>query len=140
MKKEREKRAPALRRDPLYKSRKGAKHRRRVQTAKIATGTIFAAFFAILFLMPIILTITNSFMSASEIAANYGTVFATDANGGKVYISEKVNLKFIPPVQHGSFQEPGVSAEILEFRDTGGAHRGVPAAGGLLRLLRLCQI
>ncbi len=35
-------------------------------------------------------------MSASEIAANYGTVFATDANGGKVYISEKVNLKFIP--------------------------------------------
>ncbi len=96
MKKERKKRAPALRRDPLYKSRKGAKHRRRVQTAKIATGTIFAAFFAILFLMPIILTITNSFMSASEIAANYGTVFATDANGGKVYISEKVNLKFIP--------------------------------------------
>lgn len=96
MRKEREKRAPAPRRDPVYKDRQGAKHRRRVQIAKIAAGTLFAAFFAFLFLMPIVLTITNSFMSASEIAANYGTVFATDANGGKVYISEKVNLKFIP--------------------------------------------
>lgn len=67
-----------------------------MQTAKIALATVVAAFFAILFLMPIVLTITNSFMSASEISANYGTVFATDANGGKVYIAERVNLKFIP--------------------------------------------
>lgn len=52
--------------------------------------------FAILFLMPIVLTITNSFMSSSEISANYGSVFATNDKGGKVYISEKVNLKFIP--------------------------------------------
>lgn len=42
------------------------------------------------------LTITNSFMASSEISANYGSVFATNSNGGKVYISEKVNLKFIP--------------------------------------------
>ncbi|HKM34123.1 MAG TPA: carbohydrate ABC transporter permease [Lachnospiraceae bacterium] len=55
-----------------------------------------AAAFAIMFLLPIILTITNSFMSSSEISANYGSVFATDEKGGKVYISEKVNLKFIP--------------------------------------------
>lgn len=66
------------------------------QTGKIALATLVAAAFAFLFLMPIVLTITNSFMSASEISANYGSVFATDANGGKVYISEKVNLKFIP--------------------------------------------
>ena len=66
------------------------------KTAKIAMATIIAASFAILFLMPIVLTITNSFMSSSEISANYGTVFATNANGGKVFISEKVNLKFIP--------------------------------------------
>ena len=66
------------------------------KTAKIAMATIKAASFAILFLMPIVLTITNSFMSSSEISANYGTVFATNANGGKVFISEKVNLKFIP--------------------------------------------
>ena len=64
--------------------------------AKIALATMVAAAFALLFLTPIVLTITNSFMSASEISSNYGTVFAVDANGGKVYISEKVNLKFIP--------------------------------------------
>ena len=63
---------------------------------KIAIATLIAAFFAILFLMPIVLTITNSFMAASEISANYGTVFATTDTGGKVYIAEKVNLKFIP--------------------------------------------
>lgn len=66
--------------------------------AKITLATAVAAFFAVLFLAPIVLTITNSFMSASEISSNYGSVFATNANGGKVYISEKVNLKFIPDV------------------------------------------
>jgi multiple sugar transport system permease protein len=59
-------------------------------------ATLIAAGFAVLFLMPIVLTITNSFMSASEISANYGTVFATTDTGGKVYIAERVNLKFIP--------------------------------------------
>ncbi|MBQ8231584.1 MAG: carbohydrate ABC transporter permease [Lachnospiraceae bacterium] len=59
-------------------------------------ATAIAACFAILFLLPIILTITNSFMSATELSANYGPVFATTSTGGKVYISEKVNLKFIP--------------------------------------------
>jgi multiple sugar transport system permease protein len=46
--------------------------------------------------MPTFLTITNSFMAASEISANYGQVFATSDSGGKVFISKKVNLKFIP--------------------------------------------
>ncbi len=59
-------------------------------------ATVIAAFFAILFLMPIVLTITNSFMSSSEISSNYGQVFSTSDTGGKTYISEKVNLKFIP--------------------------------------------
>ena len=63
---------------------------------KIAVATFIAAGFAILFLMPIVLTISNSFMSSSEISANYGSVFAVNENGGKVYIAEKVNLKFIP--------------------------------------------
>ncbi|MDR2546280.1 MAG: carbohydrate ABC transporter permease [Lachnospiraceae bacterium] len=58
--------------------------------------TTVAVFFAFLFLMPIFLTITNSFMSASEISANYGQVFATSDSGGRVFISERVNLKFIP--------------------------------------------
>ncbi|MBQ7680412.1 MAG: carbohydrate ABC transporter permease [Butyrivibrio sp.] len=46
--------------------------------------------------MPIILTITNSFMSTSEINANYGMVFATTESGSKVFISKTVNLKLIP--------------------------------------------
>ena len=63
---------------------------------RISLATLAAACFAVLFLMPIVLTVTNSFMSASEINANYGQVFATTDTGGKVYISEQVNLKFIP--------------------------------------------
>ena len=58
--------------------------------------TVIATTFAILFLLPTVLTITNSFMSQSEIAANYGKIFATDDNGGKVFVSETVNLKFVP--------------------------------------------
>lgn len=73
-----------------------ARKKKIIRTAKIALATLVAASFAILFLMPIILTITNSFMAASEISSNYGSVFATTETGGKVYISEKVNLKFIP--------------------------------------------
>ncbi len=87
---------PAQWEDLAARDREAAKRRKRVQTAKIGLATLVAAFFAILFLMPIVLTITNSFMAASEISANYGSVFATDANGGKVYIAERVNLKFIP--------------------------------------------
>ncbi len=73
-----------------------AKRKKAASWVKITLATIVAACFAVLFLMPIILTISNSFMSASEISANYGSVFATTETGGKVYISEKVNLKFIP--------------------------------------------
>ncbi|MBR1853497.1 MAG: carbohydrate ABC transporter permease [Lachnospiraceae bacterium] len=62
----------------------------------IAFATLVAAAFAILFLMPIVLTISNSFMSSAEISSNYGSVFAVNQNGGKVFIAEKVNLKFIP--------------------------------------------
>ena len=80
----------------------GRKGRKRIQKkkvfeiAKITLATTIALLFAILFLTPIILTITNSFMASSEISSNYGSVFATNSSGGKVYISEKVNLKFIP--------------------------------------------
>jgi len=74
-----------------------AKLRRKTWSGfKILMATLFAAAFAILFLAPIVLTITNSFMSATEISANYGSIFATTDTGGKVYVSERVNLKFIP--------------------------------------------
>lgn len=58
--------------------------------------TTIATIFAILFLLPTVLTITNSFMSQSEISANYGKIFETTDSGGKVYVSETVNLKFVP--------------------------------------------
>lgn len=61
-----------------------------------AAMTLFAAAAAIIFLMPTVLTIANSFMSSSEISANYGAVFSTNESGGRTYISEKINLKFIP--------------------------------------------
>lgn len=59
--------------------------------------TLLAAFFALWFLMPTVLTITNSFMTQSEISANYGKVFANvSGSDGKAYIADQVNLKFIP--------------------------------------------
>jgi len=75
-----------------------AARRRHVTLAKIMLATTVAVFFAVLFLMPTFLTITNSFMSQSEISANYGQVFQTTDTGGKVFISERVNLKFIPDI------------------------------------------
>ena len=45
------------------------------------------------FVLPTVLTITNSFMSESEIQSNYGMIFSTTTGG---YVSETVNLKFIP--------------------------------------------
>ena len=57
--------------------------------------TLVSALFALSFLMPTVLTISNSFMSQSEINANYGAVFSA-ATEGHTYISETVNLKFIP--------------------------------------------
>lgn len=80
--------------DKQVKTKKKIRDTRRF--VKICLGTMSAGCFAVLFLMPIVLTITNSFMAASEISANYGQVFATSDTGGKVYISERVNLKFIP--------------------------------------------
>ncbi|MBQ7922177.1 MAG: carbohydrate ABC transporter permease [Clostridia bacterium] len=55
--------------------------------------------FAVLFLFPTVFTVTNSFMSATEISANYGKIFTglgVSGDGGRVYIGEKVNLQLIP--------------------------------------------
>lgn len=45
--------------------------------------------------MPIVLTLTNSFMAQSEIAASYGKIFTSVTTAG-TYVSDKVNLKLIP--------------------------------------------
>lgn len=57
---------------------------------------ILVAAAAVVFLMPTVLTVTNSFMSTTEISANYGQIFSNASADSKTYISEKVNLKFIP--------------------------------------------
>ena len=69
------------------------KIKNKIRTIVIA---VILAIFALFFLAPVILTIANSFMSASEISSNYGQVFATNSTGGKEYIAETVNLKLIP--------------------------------------------
>ena len=70
--------------------------RRKAERRQTVRRTFAAVFFAFLFLMPTVLTFTNSFMTASEINANYGAIFAQNNSGGKVYVAETVNLKFIP--------------------------------------------
>lgn len=82
-----------------------SKYKRRALALKILF-TALAAIMAIGFLTPIVLTMTNSFMTQDEITANYGVVFgageseSTDAMGNQKavtkYISQTVNLKFIP--------------------------------------------
>ena len=58
--------------------------------------TILAILFAFLFVMPTLLTITNSFMTQSEITANYGQIFQNASSGAKSFIAKTINLKFIP--------------------------------------------
>ena len=63
---------------------------------QIGVRFLIALIFAIFFILPTILTICNSFMTETEITANYGKVFETGETGSTKFISEKVNLKFIP--------------------------------------------
>ncbi|MBO7148854.1 MAG: carbohydrate ABC transporter permease [Clostridia bacterium] len=52
---------------------------------------------AVVVITPIILTITNAFMSSSEISSNYGQVFSSlTSKEGSTFISDTVNLKLIP--------------------------------------------
>ena len=82
--------------EPDYRRYDAISDRKRAESRQTFRRTVAAVFFAFLFLMPTVLTFTNSFMTSSEISANYGSIFATNTSGGKVYVSETVNLKFIP--------------------------------------------
>ena len=64
----------------------------------VATALTFAFFFVvcIAFVLPTVLTFTNSLMSKSEIAANYGQIFDSVAGDAKTYVSGQTNLKLIP--------------------------------------------
>lgn len=71
--------------------------KRKIHSAVRKTvATAFLLAVAVIFLMPIILTIMNSFMSSSEISSNYGMIFQTSESGGKIFVSDVVNLKLIP--------------------------------------------
>lgn len=79
---------------------------------------VIVGFFALLFLMPTVLTITNSFMATSEISANYGQIFSNASSDAKTFISEKVNLKFIPDmVSFGQYKTAFITspAYLLKF-------------------------
>lgn len=71
-------------------------HFRIRQNIIIGIIVLFMAVTAVVFMMPTILTVTNSLMSGSEISANYGKIFGNVGSGTKTYIAEKVNLKLIP--------------------------------------------
>ena len=58
--------------------------------------TVVLLYFAAVFVTPIVFTMCNSFMGSSEITANYGMIFDTTDSGAKKFISDIVNLKFIP--------------------------------------------
>ena len=57
---------------------------------------LFTGIVAITFLIPTVLTIANSFMTSNEITANYGAMIGNMTDDKKTFISENVNLKFIP--------------------------------------------
>lgn len=53
-------------------------------------------FISLVFLIPIVFTICNSFMAETEISANYGKIFEGVGKTGGKYVSDVVHLKFIP--------------------------------------------
>lgn len=78
------------------KKRSSLSRRRKRQITVTALSLLIALAFAVIFLTPIVLTITNSFMSQTEITAHYGAVFSNAEKGGKSFISKAVSLRFIP--------------------------------------------
>ena len=79
---------------------------------------ILVGIVAVIFLLPTVLTVTNSFMSTTEISANYGQIFSNANASSKTYISEKVNLKFIPDmVSFGQYKTAFITspAYLLKF-------------------------
>ena len=79
------------------RKRNRAIHRRKRVNHGIycAVACTFLFIVSVIFLFPIVLTITNSFMSQTEIAAHYGKVFSS-LTGSRTYIADKVTLKLIP--------------------------------------------
>ena len=83
----------------LAEKRKRSRQIHRAKRVKhgvyVAVVCSFLFIVSLIFLFPIVLTITNSFMSQTEIAASYGKIFSS-LTGKRVYVSEVVHLKLIP--------------------------------------------
>ena len=73
--------------------RMGIRQRRKVFNAMVFVFILFAA---VMFLLPTVLTLANSFMTSNEISSNYGAMFSNMTEDKKTFISKNVNLKFIP--------------------------------------------
>ena len=77
-----------------------AKFVKKFAAARKTTVTAFIFIFflviSVVFVMPTVLTFTNSLMSKSEIAANYGQIFSSVSGDAKVFVSTQTNLKLIP--------------------------------------------
>lgn len=72
------------------------KNKRKLKISKVLL-IILLIVVAVLFMIPILFTICNSFMEEKEIVANYGMIFNTSSDSGaRRFISEVVHLKFIP--------------------------------------------
>ena len=81
---------------PEKKKKKKVKFRR---VLFLMFALVVLVTFAFLFLFPTVFTVTNSFMSTTEISANYGKIFTglgISGDGGRVFIADKVNLQLIP--------------------------------------------
>ena len=63
---------------------------------RVSVLFLIALMFAAIFLLPTVLTVTNSFMNETEINANYGKIFETTDKGGKVFVSDTIYIKLIP--------------------------------------------
>ena len=79
-------------------AKKQKRRRQRNQTIKILIITLIIGIIALIFLMPIVLTVTNSFMQKTEISSNYGIVFSSSTSKSDSLVGKEVNLKFIPDI------------------------------------------
>ena len=79
----------------IQKARRRKLWRSRMRTSGLITAAVFLGLMSVIFILPIVLTITNSFMSQSEIASNYGKIFTSVTSAG-TYVADRVNLKLIP--------------------------------------------
>ncbi len=84
--------------DPIdIRARRTKRITRIKKNAFTAASLLLLTALAVVIITPILLTVTNAFMSSSEISANYGQVFSNlNTKEGSTFIGETVNLKLIP--------------------------------------------